>query len=363
MRRTWVAGLAILLASALAGATAGNAVAAAAPTLVEPPRPCTLWCPAFIIEEPGTWQGDPPPVISHRWERCESATEACIAIPGATGERYDVVAADVGYWIRFVEVAENSEGFEEYVGAAELVTFLPTRNLQKPSFVGDLREGNTVRLDPGVWQAQTGEFYEVMIFRCQDSWDPSACEVVQDCVGAFCDPAGRNPWLYTLTAGDVGKRLHAIVFSDPQTTGHTETSARVLPRLVTQQPGGGGDSGSGGSGGGQSGGTPGGNTPPPSPVLVATLQARSTSAATARRRGVKLVVECNKACRYSFKLTRRGTTYASRSGESNAGRHTVTLRLTRAGKRSLRAGRYLVRGTVRDAAGTQRALKVSVVMR
>ena len=59
---------------------------------------------------PGTWTGNPTPVLSYQWLRCDAAGATCGNIAGATATTYTLVADDQGSTIRVAETATNDGG-------------------------------------------------------------------------------------------------------------------------------------------------------------------------------------------------------------------------------------------------------------
>jgi hypothetical protein len=53
----------------------------------------------------GTWAGTPEIALARQWQRCQGAR--CVNIAGATGTRYEVVAADEGKTLRAAVLAGN----------------------------------------------------------------------------------------------------------------------------------------------------------------------------------------------------------------------------------------------------------------
>jgi hypothetical protein len=56
--------------------------------------------------DPGTWSGDPTPVVTQTWQRCDAGV--CHNIAGAVGTTYSPKAADVGRTLRVKVVARNA---------------------------------------------------------------------------------------------------------------------------------------------------------------------------------------------------------------------------------------------------------------
>ena len=106
------------------GTTAGSAyggqrsgwitLAPGAEQALEPADPAKAAAPAVtgtpkvgerLTATGGTWTGTPEIARRLRWQRCEGTT--CTAVAGATGETYDVTAADLGSSLRVVVTAGN----------------------------------------------------------------------------------------------------------------------------------------------------------------------------------------------------------------------------------------------------------------
>jgi hypothetical protein len=93
--------------TAAAGAATGASAPPAGtlpPVVSGPPvvgQQLTLWH--------GSWTGAPSS-YTEQWEDCDGTGENCIPIRGATGQRYVVKPADLGYKIRVMEMASNGFG-------------------------------------------------------------------------------------------------------------------------------------------------------------------------------------------------------------------------------------------------------------
>jgi hypothetical protein len=64
---------------------------------------------AVLSESRGTWTGSPSS-YTIQWLRCATAATSCVPIGGATGQSYQLTAADVGSTVRVQEVAANAYG-------------------------------------------------------------------------------------------------------------------------------------------------------------------------------------------------------------------------------------------------------------
>jgi hypothetical protein len=153
----------------------------------------------------------------------------------------------------------------------------------------------------------------------------------------------------------------------------------VLPGSASggSDAGSGGSTTSGGSGSGAGGSSTSTPTTPPRPTgadatgaagsssdraaPTLTLRVvRTTSAATARRRGVKVTARCSEICRVTLRLTKDGQ-YGSLSTALKAGRTTTLhLRLNRGAKGiiavSRKRSKLLLRGQAIDQAGNRGAI-------
>jgi hypothetical protein len=62
-----------------------------------------------LTAAPGAWR-NPPVSFAYQWQRCDASGAACTAIPGATGQSYNVAAADAGAALRVAVTASNKVG-------------------------------------------------------------------------------------------------------------------------------------------------------------------------------------------------------------------------------------------------------------
>jgi chitodextrinase len=59
---------------------------------------------------PGVWSGTQPLSFAYRWQRCDATGQACADIDGATDGSYALTGDDVGFTVRAVVTATNSDG-------------------------------------------------------------------------------------------------------------------------------------------------------------------------------------------------------------------------------------------------------------
>ena len=100
---------------------------------------------------PGTWSGRQPIATSLQWLRCDPYGEACVPIPGATGNRYAPTDAEAGSTFRLAVTAENTDGTATARSAAtaRLVRNEPPINLARPSILGTVKIGTRLEGRPG----------------------------------------------------------------------------------------------------------------------------------------------------------------------------------------------------------------------
>ena len=94
-------------AGAIGAITATSAPTGTVPAVV----PSNVTCPTIsgtpqagqmLAVDPGTWTGAPPLAYAYQWQQCDPSGANCASIANATGQSYDVAAADVGQTLRAV---------------------------------------------------------------------------------------------------------------------------------------------------------------------------------------------------------------------------------------------------------------------
>ena len=110
--------------------TAGSSAASSAQTVVVtgPPSPPvntglpvvsgSLVSGQVLSVSNGSWTGSPAPSFAYQWQRCDGGGAGCVAIGGATGQSYTLVAADVGHTMRAVVTGSNTAGSSAATSAA-----------------------------------------------------------------------------------------------------------------------------------------------------------------------------------------------------------------------------------------------------
>lgn len=64
----------------------------------------------LYASSPGTWTGNPAPVFTYQWRRCDSSGANAVAISGATNQSYTLTSADLGSTLRIAVTGTNTAG-------------------------------------------------------------------------------------------------------------------------------------------------------------------------------------------------------------------------------------------------------------
>lgn len=76
-----------------------------------------------LVAVPGSWANSPTG-FAYQWQDCDSAGINCASIPGATGQKYTLAAADIGRRVR-VEVTASNAGGSSPPAASGATTAVP----------------------------------------------------------------------------------------------------------------------------------------------------------------------------------------------------------------------------------------------
>ena len=154
---------------------------------------------------PGVWSGGKPVRFSYQWQRCDAAGAGCEPVPGAIGEKYVANADDVGHSLSVTVSAQSAQGIASASSAptaaiAAAGTKPATRPsaLTPPQLTGLAQVGQTLTAEVGTWSGSPTSF----------AYQWRRC----DGAGANCvTVAGATLGAYTLTPGDIGATLSAVV--------------------------------------------------------------------------------------------------------------------------------------------------------
>ncbi|MGZ8648164.1 MAG: hypothetical protein ACXW08_06000, partial [Solirubrobacteraceae bacterium] len=162
----------------------------------------------------GIWTGTNPLDYDYQWERCDALGANCVDIAGATGDTYDLVAADIGHTIRIEVTATNSAGDDAAVSTPSSVILTdPLVNTLVPTIDGEPVNGETLTADPGTWTGTGPIDFEYQWQSC-------------DADGNNCvDIVGADEQTYEIVPGDVGHVIRVVVTADNGTAPVTANSA------------------------------------------------------------------------------------------------------------------------------------------
>jgi len=159
----------------------------------------------LLAAVPGTWIGGKPLQFAYQWYRCDAAGVTCVAITGATREKYAPVTADVGHALEVVTTATSAAGSAKATSAATAaVSPAGTPSTARPAvltppvILGTIQAGQPLTGSVGTWTGSPTKF----VYRWR------RCNAT----GASCAAiAGATGAKYTLTPDDIGATLSLVV--------------------------------------------------------------------------------------------------------------------------------------------------------
>ena len=151
-----------------------------------------------IGEEHGSWTNEPIE-YAYQWLRCDEFGGDCAQIPGAEGQEYTPVAADVGGTLEIEETATNVEGTSLPAVSQPSSPVVPEKpeNLDPPTIAGLARAGEALEAEPGYWTNEPTS-YEYQWERCDENGDN--CTLI----------AGAIERTYDLGSADIGSTVRVI---------------------------------------------------------------------------------------------------------------------------------------------------------
>jgi hypothetical protein len=168
-----------------------------------------------LTAHPGEWTGEPEPVLSYQWLRCDVDGENCLAIAGATNQTYLLATDDLGATLRVVVTATNAVGSVTATSAQTdqiLAAFAAPDLDAVPTITGVTRVDQILTAHPGNW---TGEPEPVLTYewlRCDV--DGGNCVAIE----------GATNVTYLLTLDDLGATLRVNVTGTNEVGSKTVTS-------------------------------------------------------------------------------------------------------------------------------------------
>ncbi len=151
----------------------------------------------------GSWTGGGLS-YAYRWVRCAASGgrpdgSDCTSIAGATGTRYTVAGADVGFRLRVRVTATNSEGSHTAASNPTAVVVGPPVNTALPLVSGTPLVDATLTVSNGSWSGRQPISFSYAWVRCNSAGG--------ECVAI----PGANGRSYRLTSSDVNRKLRANV--------------------------------------------------------------------------------------------------------------------------------------------------------
>jgi RHS repeat-associated protein len=191
--------------------TAENAAGAGGPAVsepteeIEPAVPVEIEAPTVsgtvrvgstLTEAHGNWSHQPT-AYTYQWHRCGESQPTCEAIPGATGQTYTPVAADLGAILWVTETASNASGSGTPASSVLLGPVAPEPPVASspPQLAGTPQTGETLTVaQVGSWNHEPTRYLEQWL-RCDGG-------------GGNCTPIGEaEGFAYSPVGADVGHTL------------------------------------------------------------------------------------------------------------------------------------------------------------
>jgi hypothetical protein len=140
---------------------------------------------------------------SYQWQRCDATATVCT--PLGTAATHTVTAADVNFYLRVTVTSQRNGSGNTVAVTSNLTTQVldepaigdRATNTATPTITGTTTVGQTLTAVPGTWSGSTTYNYQWQ--RCQADGS------------APCTAVGTDSNLYTLVAGDQGRRMRVQV--------------------------------------------------------------------------------------------------------------------------------------------------------
>ena len=179
---------------------AGSVSEASAPSAVvgaQPPSNMTLATISGTAElghtlsaHVGTWNGTPPLTFAYQWQSCDSLSDACADIPGATRASYALGASDIGTAVRVVVTASNAGGSASSTSAstAPVVAAIAPSNATLATISGTAQVGQALVANAGSWEGSQPISYGYEWQRCSSE----GCRFIPGVTTASYTPAASD---------------------------------------------------------------------------------------------------------------------------------------------------------------------------
>jgi len=324
----------------------------------------------YVHATPGRWTPGIATPVGATWARCNAAGDDCVNVPGATDLAYALGPDDVGSTLVATVTATNASGSTSTTtGPSSVILPAPPVASALPEVSGTPSVGSVLTAGPGTWSGDPSQFHY--------QW--RSCN---DFGGGCVDIDGATTNQYTPTGCDADRTVRVAVRAvNGGGTGVATSPAEWVDGTgpCPPEPPDNGGGGGGGGGGAPTGSTttptapsqptapsaqlpaspsaPGPQTTAPQQTPTAAgalrgLLGRTLSRSALLRSGrARTTFSAPGAGVLTLRWTASGRTIATgRATCRAAGRCAITLRLTHAGRRTLkRTGAVQVRATARFA--------------
>jgi hypothetical protein len=218
-----------------------SAASAATPVVAAPPPlpPPVQLVPPASLERPllagvstegetltasdGVWSGSGPLTLTHQWQRCAAAGDACVDVGGSA--TYVLGAADVGSTIRVVVTAAGDTGSASAASDPSAVVApappVAPQSVGAPELTGAPQQGVDLAATDGAWSGSAPLSYAYRWARCHDA----ACVDIPGAVSAA----------YVPVAEDVGAALRVQVTAS-NAAGSAEATSAVTAAVLPLPP-------------------------------------------------------------------------------------------------------------------------------
>jgi hypothetical protein len=170
-----------------------------APVISGTPRPGNT-----VTADQGTWTGSTPMTFSYEWQ-AQTSPGVWTTIAGASSAGYALDDTYVGKKVRVLVTASNSAlpGGAAVTATSSSIDVLAQKpqNVIRPSFTGNLIEGQVLTAVKGTWQGTAPITYTYQWWR-------------EGTPGVFAPISGATASTYTLAAADVGHQMRLRVNAD-----------------------------------------------------------------------------------------------------------------------------------------------------
>ena len=176
-----------------------------------------------ITVNPGAWSGTQPITFTYQWVRCNSQLANC-SNTSVRSRSYRLGSTDRGRRLVVVVTARNADGSTNAQASTGVIgaRAAAPSNTSVPSISGNLREGETLTANPGVWGGTQPISFGYQWQRC-------------DANGGNCsNVSGATNRTYVVTSSDVNRSVRVLVTA--RNAGGSRTAASAPTGVA--QPGG-----------------------------------------------------------------------------------------------------------------------------